>query len=978
MISDDAKNERSTIYQVLEQARASLSDPKRPTTPAESMRRSLFSGEDYRPESRPTSAFHLDGGSTSAAFHMNDGYDNNKYFYDNNSGNVLNTNTGYGQSGQRRKKKKKKRGGSSKSSNNSNCVDNSHNDSSSSSNRKENEMSMTQQPASEWGWGVTNSSDNMVEVCDTTNQPFQVTITKKGEEVVGDKESTMIMKKKKTKKSKKKNKKKKKQEEDEDEAQKYAEEEQEEDEEENPLDNPASAEIAARFQTLTNLEKGILKELDPKTSTDILLLKLAAVEASVGDLTMGGIDSSNYSIIGMDGKSIEESTIRIRQQAMRALYKLMKLNIPRLQLCVAKLILRIAAAAAVQDLQSKDTNGVNKADETSRRHKQMVTALRLLFSLSKSKKHDELFRKERIIHTLLELLSGEAGEDRRRRTKKNRPRKARVRFKLDILTYATGTLKNVCTLNKDNQKLMATQGAITTLGSMMTAASKGYQGPHEKQVAQLLIQITGTLRNLSGDKRHLKQFWTARVVQTLCHIVCTFPMTHSELMLNIVRILSKLSLHAAGRSRIAGEESDDNGQQTLEALLTLCNKYKNHNAMLVRTFFVLGNLTAGASDDNRRILADALIKCDDDEEDDDDDNDSQDVEPNSTPGYKSGITTLSNLLALHTVNLIKASFVISEETIKPKETAEVLVKIVRLIANMSIAAGPGNRFARSSGIKTLVTLLADVKGIEYEELQLNVVSAISNLSFYAIPGNHHDGGDDKKVSASLHFMETEGEKVINLMTQLLLENDQEEGILEASRAFANFSRCPKLRDYLSVTRSDEIFVLLLEHENRDIVMSVCGVLMNLAACDEGKKLIRSKDTQGINKLLSVIRDAGTNDLEMSTLACKVLHNSCLDGGNTASVDSLGGGSMIRKICNSLDELVDVVEDIVNDEEEEEQEDEYGDNENDLELERHFLEVGSSLLKLLSGFTISSEDELVPLSGVEEEEEDETSSSSRKK
>ena len=71
MISDDAKNERSTIYQVLERARASLSDPKRPTTPAESMRRSLFSGDDYRPESRPTSAFHLDGG-TSDAFHVND------------------------------------------------------------------------------------------------------------------------------------------------------------------------------------------------------------------------------------------------------------------------------------------------------------------------------------------------------------------------------------------------------------------------------------------------------------------------------------------------------------------------------------------------------------------------------------------------------------------------------------------------------------------------------------------------------------------------------------------------------------------------------------------------------------------------------------------------------------------------------------------------------------------------------------------
>ena len=74
MISDDAKNERSTIYQVLEQARASLIDPQRPTTPAESMRRSLFAGEDYRPESRPTSAFHLDGSSTSEAFHMDDDF----------------------------------------------------------------------------------------------------------------------------------------------------------------------------------------------------------------------------------------------------------------------------------------------------------------------------------------------------------------------------------------------------------------------------------------------------------------------------------------------------------------------------------------------------------------------------------------------------------------------------------------------------------------------------------------------------------------------------------------------------------------------------------------------------------------------------------------------------------------------------------------------------------------------------------------
>ena len=379
--------------------------------------------------------------------------------------------------------------------------------------------------------------------------------------------------------------------------------------------------------------------------------------------------------------------------------------------------------------------------------------------------------------------------------------------------------------------------------------------------------------------------------------------------------------------------------------------------MLVRTFFVLGNLTAGASDDNRCTLANVEIKSNDSDDDDTE---------KCQPGFRSGISVISNLLAVHTVNLIKASFIVSGNSIKPKETAEVLVKIVRLIANMSIAAEVGNRFARSSGIKTLVTLLADVNGLELEELKLNVVSAISNLSYYAIPGSL-DGCENKKMNARCHFMETEGEKVIGLMAPMLLENEQEEGILEAARAFANFSRCPNLRQYLTASRSDEIFVLLLEHENRDIVMSVCGVLMNLAASQEGKTLIRGQETQGLNKLLGVVRDAGTNDLEMSILACKVLHNACLDGVDLADVEELGGLNMIEKICNSLDELVDVVEDIVNDEEEERQQDEYDDNDNDLELERHFLEVGSSLLKLLSPYNANSDDgDLVPLSDQEDD------------
>ena len=115
------------------------------------------------------------------------------------------------------------------------------------------------------------------------------------------------------------------------------------------------------------------------------------------------------------------------------------------------------------------------------------------------------------------------------------------------------------------------------------------------------------------------------------------------------------------------------------------------------------------------------------------------------------------------------------------------------------------------------------------------------------------------------------------------------------------------------------------------------------------------------------------------MACKVLHNACLDGVDLADVEELGGLNMIEKICNSLDELVDVVEDIVNDEEEERHQDEYDDNDNDLELERHFLEVGSSLLKLLSPYNVHSDDsDLVPLSDQEDDTSGKTNKNMNKK
>jgi len=117
-------------------------------------------------------------------------------------------------------------------------------------------------------------------------------------------------------------------------------------------------------------------------------------------------------------------------------------------------------------------------------------------------------------------------------------------------------------------------------------------------------------------------------------------------------------------------------------------------------------------------------------------------------------------------------------------------------------------------------------------------------------------------------------------------------------------------------------------------------LINLAACPEGKALLRCPDLNGFQKLLSVVRDAGMNDLEMSTLACKVIHNASLNGSAVAGSGELGQRN-IDKMFVTLEELVEVVEDVIN------EEDEHGCEDDDLMAERQFLEVATGLKRTLS-------------------------------
>lgn len=65
------------------------------------------------------------------------------------------------------------------------------------------------------------------------------------------------------------------------------------------------------------------------------------------------------------------------------------------------------------------------------------------------------------------------------------------------------------------------------------------------------------------------------------------------------------------------------------------------------------------------------------------------------------------------------------------EVDDVLVKVVRALANLAINPSIGSRLAVTPGVGHLIDLFLAVPVADNEELVLNVVSCITNLSFYA-------------------------------------------------------------------------------------------------------------------------------------------------------------------------------------------------------------------------------------------------------
>jgi hypothetical protein len=445
---------------------------------------------------------------------------------------------------------------------------------------------------------------------------------------------------------------------------------------------------------------------------------------------------------------------------------------------------------------------------------------KLLLKYSKNQGYDTEFLEADLLVPLLELLQSDKVE-----CKSN-----------ELRVFIVGVLKNVVFVDEGNQQLLVQKGAVPVLFNLMSNAN--LVGGSKKE-EPLLIQITATLRSLAGHG--YTQFITDDRPHTLTKVMELYP-NNVELLTNVSRTLAKLTVH--GSACEAYTKSGDASH--LRRITRTLSANADCAPLVLRLSFTLGNLTAR----NDRTRIGFAFDC----------------EGNAlAPTLLSKYWQKDRQLARLPMN--GNSSAETTTAAAKQEVEEVLVKLVRLIANIAIERKAGETLAScSAAVDPLLDMLGSKRIGDSEELVLNVVAAITNLLYYDVP-------------SSLLFLEDNKTLLCRLFRPLLLESYNVEALVETARALGNLSRHEDARRCMAEIRLDEILTILLDHDDRNLVFYVCGALVNLASDPECTPRLTSA-CPVVGKLGKLLCDAPPDDTALQLVAVKVLTNLSRDPAGT--------------------------------------------------------------------------------------------------
>eukprot|EP00754_Rhynchopus_humris_P043884 Rhum_TRINITY_DN3604_c0_g1::Rhum_TRINITY_DN3604_c0_g1_i1::g.11441::m.11441 len=480
-------------------------------------------------------------------------------------------------------------------------------------------------------------------------------------------------------------------------------------------------------------------------------------------------------------------------------------------------------------------------------HETVAACVRMLYHLSKHHEHDSLFRSESVIEPVLLLLDSPA---------------------LDVVTLAAGVAKNI-SHSRDVQQLMGTLGAIRVMTTLCRAQLQHIEGAAEggdssggglRSRVDLVIQLTGCLRNLSLVPAHAHLFTKLGTVSVL------YPATfkpqlrgYRDIVLNTSRILAKLS-HTDDCKMIL-DRDEANVSHMIDTLML----YEAQHPIAVRLLYTLGNLVQ-TSEDNRLYIGQArggkvlqqvmqvFATCAE-----------RDAKLCEEAAEGAGWPQEVGGDGPEEEAAVSAAAAgdSGELAGKLKESDDLLVKAVRLLANLAISEVVGPALAAEEDmVRALLALLQRRRVEDCEELVLNAVCCVTNMSYYA------PTGAQRNVVCEL-AVEFGG------AVSMLLMHDHVDAVVEAARLYGNYSREADVREWMLTSRVYEACAILVDHSDRRVVLAVCGVLLNYSADDRHVAAFEHSDlVQRVHEVLDV---AEPSDLELLTLLFK-LHYNLADKG----------------------------------------------------------------------------------------------------
>lgn len=566
-------------------------------------------------------------------------------------------------------------------------------------------------------------------------------------------------------------------------------------------------------------EEENLEELDFYTTHIEPLLELM-LENSQNKNAKKIIEQSDELYQLLQQNNLLTKNYRQRSRILKAIFKMLDLEEPKLLLKLARLILAFRV-------------GSNN----------LLNVCKLVFKVSRNEKNDPAFLEGNILELLLDTING-----------------IDILGSTEALIYCIGSLKFL-TGNATIAKQLVQNECIEKLSILLDSINKLTQDnvQSQEQLGHILVQLTAALRNLADASSSRDRILNCKLLEGLTVTLDVF-LSDGEIVLNISRIFSKVTLHTDCCMALA------QNSLSYKVFLCLLKKHLKRQDIVVRVCFIIGNMTAKNDDARLSLFQEvrslevvlAVLKSYLD----------LDYKSHNSKSNSKDKSKLDNN---------------PQDDVNKNE--DVLVKVVRVIANISINETVGLNIAASNACVELLIKILDYKDIDKsEELVLNTVACINNLSFV----------NCKSSAITSHQIQ-----LAECLMKLILAESMMKSIVEVSRVFGNLTRQKQVRDYLHQHKVDVLLITLLDSGDKEIVYIACGVLINFMV-DEEKRTVLKRE-RGVTKLVEVLRDFGRGDWELAGMVCQILWNY---SGKITSSNACFGEHETQELMEILIDFLD--------------------------------------------------------------------------